>query len=253
MMIRLRCIIAEINRLMFFILILCINLISEPKVLNETVQVDSKNTENSQDINKSKTEDESSAKDMEQTLDRFSSSIFDEALEKAATKIQCTYRGFKTRKSLKSNSITLRKKVQEEVKNSNEIDQKVDTAIETGAKIETGPEPEVKPETNNEIEVAIETAPELDAKNEEISVEQILEVLDAKPIEIKSGKKSKKKRSRKNSPKQEEPPTIESHETFTSTVPVVSEQEQIAATKIQCTFRGFKTRKDLNQAKKCAD
>jgi len=50
--------------------------------------------------------------EIKKKLETFSSHMFDEALDKAATKIQCTYRGFKTRKSLKS---SLKKRIEIEV------------------------------------------------------------------------------------------------------------------------------------------
>ena len=52
-------------------------------------------------------------------------------MEKAATKIQSTYRGFKTRKSMKSKPISLKQKVDQEIDQVEQIgDIKVPKSIE---------------------------------------------------------------------------------------------------------------------------
>lgn len=62
--------------------------------------------------------------EMKSTLDHFSSDMFDEAMDKAATKIQSNIRGYLTRKSLKKS--TFKQKVDtEEAKQEEEIIEEV--------------------------------------------------------------------------------------------------------------------------------
>ncbi len=220
--------------------------------------------------------------EMKTTLDKYSSSMFDEAMDKAAVKIQSNIRGYLTRKSLKISSKSVEAEAvreedeKEEVAKTEEVKEvtetekvkevtetekvkevtetgKVKEVTETGEVIGVGETEEVKEVTvSEEVKEVSQVVSQSEPVNE---IEMVLE-----DVEQMKSKGSKKKRNRKKSPKQDEIEraieqvlslAVSSQPDSTcpaSTLP--SDQEQQAATKIQATFKGYKVRRDFKEQRK---
>jgi len=190
--------------------------------------------------------------------------MFDEAMDKAAVKIQSNIRGYLTRKSLKISSKSVEAEAvreedeKEEVAKTEEVKEvteteKVKEVTETGEVIGVGETEEVKEVTvSEEVKEVSQVVSQSEPVNE---IEMVLE-----DVEQMKSKGSKKKRNRKKSPKQDEIEraieqvlslAVSSQPDSTcpaSTLP--SDQEQQAATKIQATFKGYKVRRDFKEQRK---
>ena len=220
--------------------------------------------------------------EMKTTLDKYSSSMFDEAMDKAAVKIQSNIRGYLTRKSLKISSKSVEAEAvreedeKEEVAKTEEVKEvtetekvkevteteKVKEVTETGKVKEVTETGEIVGVTETEEVKEVTVSEEVKEVSQVVSqsepVNEIEMVLE--DVEQMKSKGSKKKRNRKKSPKQDEIEraieqvlslAVSSQPDSTcpaSTLP--SDQEQQAATKIQATFKGYKVRRDFKEQRK---